>query len=228
MAMVVSGLKCCLAFIDDTIVFSSSFEQHLKDVQLLFDRFRLAKLKLKPTKCRLFQSECEFLGHWVSAEGIGVQKTKEACIQAWLFPKNIHELRAFLGLCIYYRSYVKNFAAVVEPLTQCLRKGVALENTEKRVEAFEKLKSALMDAPILGVPGNDPSCKWVIDSDASSHAAGTVLQQWQDGKLRVIEYSSRVFNRAEHNYCATCRELTAVIFALKVFRLYSLGRHFDL
>jgi len=80
MAMAVSGLKCCLAFTDDTIVFSSSFEQHLKDVQLLFDRFCLAKLKLKRTKCRLFQSECEFVGHSISAKGIGVQKTKVACI----------------------------------------------------------------------------------------------------------------------------------------------------
>jgi len=86
MAMVVSGLKCCLAFIDDIIVFRSSFDQHLKDVQSLFDRFRLEKLKLKWTKCHLFQSECEFLGHWVSAEGIGAQKTKVACIQAWPFP----------------------------------------------------------------------------------------------------------------------------------------------
>jgi len=167
MAMVVSGIKCCLAFIDDTIVFSSSFEQHLKDVQSLFDRFHLAKLKLKPTKCRLFQSECEFLGHWVSAEGIRVQKTKVACIQAWPFRKNIHELCAFLGLCSYYRSYFKNFVAIAEPLTQCLRKGVTLESTQKRVEAFEKLMSALTDAPILGVPGDDTSCKWVVvDSDA--------------------------------------------------------------
>jgi len=186
--MVVSGLKCCLAFIDDTIVFSSSFEQHLNDVQLLFDRLGLVKLKLTPTKCGLFQSECEFLGHWVSVEGIGVQKTNVACIQPWPFPKNIHELRAFLGLCSYYRSYVKNFAAIVELLTQCLRKGIALENTEKRVKAFEKLKLTLMDAPILGVFRDDPSCKWVVDSDASSHAAGTVLQQGQDEKLRVIAY----------------------------------------
>ena len=85
------------------------------------------------------------------------------------------------------------------------------------MEAFQKLKSALTEAPILGVPRDDTSCKWVVDRDASSHAAGAVLQQWKDGKLRVTEYASRVFNRAEHNYCATRRELTAVIFALKVF-----------
>ena len=151
-----------------------------------------------------------------------------ACIQAWPFLKNIHELTVFLGLCSYYRSYIKKFVAIAEPLTQCLRKGIALENTENKVEDFEKLKSALMDAPILGVPRDDPSCKWVVDSDASSHAAAAVHQKWQDRKLRAIEYASQVFNRAERNYCATRRELTAVIFALKVFRPYLLGRHFGL
>ena len=66
-----------------------------------------------------------------------------------------------------------------------------------------------------------------MDSDASSHAAGAVLKRWQDGKLRVMEHASQVFNRAERNYCVTRQELTAVIFALKVFRPYLLGRHFD-
>ena len=82
-----------------------------------------------------------------------------AYVQAWPFPKNIHELRAFLGFCSYYRSYVKNFAAIMELLMQCLRKGIALESTEKKIEAFEKLNSALMDAPIFGVPHYNPSCK---------------------------------------------------------------------
>lgn len=79
MVMVISDLKCCLAFIDDTTVFSSSFE-HLTDLQSPFDRFRSANLKLKRKKCRLFKTECEFLGNWVSSEGIGVQKTKITCI----------------------------------------------------------------------------------------------------------------------------------------------------
>ena len=132
MAMVIGGLKCCLAFIDDTIVFSSSFELHLKDLQSLFDRFRWAKLKLRPAKCRLFQTECEFLGHRVGPDWIAVQDRKVACIQAWPFPENITELRAFLGICSYYRSYVQGFAAIAEPLTQCLR-GEPCEQCQRRV-----------------------------------------------------------------------------------------------
>ena len=228
MAMVVGGLKCCLAFIDDTIVFSSSFEQHLKDLQTLFDRFRWANLKLRPSKCRLFQNECEFLGHKVSSAGLSPQEKKVACVQAWKFPETITELRAFLGICSYYRSYVKGFASIAEPLTQCLRRDIPLERTPEREEAFRRLKKALTEAPILAVPRSDPECTWVVDSDASSYAAGAVLQQYQDGKLRVVEYASRVFNKAERNYCATRRELTAVVFALKVFRPYLLGTKFTL
>jgi len=85
-----------------------------------------------------------------------------------------------------------------------------------------------MDAPILGVPRDDPSCKWVVDSDTSSHASAAVLQQWQDGKLRVIEYASRVFNRAERNYCATRRELTAVFFCSQGFPTIIVGKAFRL
>ena len=183
MSLVVQGLRCCLAFIDDTIVFSSSFSQHLIDVQLLFDRFRAANLKLKPTKCKLFQTECEFLGHHISSDGIAVQESKVACIQSWPFPQNVTELRAFLGICGYYRAYVRSFATIAEPLTQCLRRDIPLEETPERRNAFNRLKRALSEAPVLAVPRDDLECTYVIDSDASSYAAGAVCQQWQDGKL---------------------------------------------
>jgi len=226
MNMVLRGLSCCLAFIDDTLVFSATFEQHLVDLQKLFDRFRAAKLKLKPTKAKLFQNECDFVGHHVSSSGLSVQQKKVACIQNWPFPKNISELRAYLGLCSYYRSYCPNFATIAEPLTECLRRGVPLEPTERRQKAFDRLKQMLSSAPVLAVPRDDPNCQYVIDTDASNFAASGICQQWQDGKLRVIEYASRVFNQAERNYCATRREMAAVIFALRQFRPYLLGRKF--
>jgi len=96
---------------------------------------------------------------------------------------------------------------------QCLRQGVVLESTEKRVEAFEKLKSALRMLQFWGYHKMIPHANgsWIVMWPEQSSNSGKM------GKLRIIEYASRVFNRAERNYCATCRELTAVIFALKVF-----------
>ena len=228
MGLVLQGLSCCLAFIDDVLCFSATFEQHLADVQAMFDRFRAAKLKLKPTKCKLFQTEVDFVGHRVTPNGISVQQRKIACINNWPFPQNITELRAFLGICSYYRSYCRDFATIAEPLTECLRRGVPLEPTDKRMRAFNELKARLTSAPILAVPRDDPSCTYVIDTDASNYGASAIAQQWKDGKLRVIEYASRVFHQAERNYCVTRREMAAVIFALRVFRPYLLGQKFDL
>ena len=227
MAMVLRGLTCCLAYIDDTICFSPSFERHLVDLEAVFDRFRQANLKLKSTKCKLFQTRCKFVGHYVSENGIEVMPEKVACVVGWPFPKTITELRSFLGLCSYYRSFCKGYATIAEPLTQCLRKDVMLTQTPERIAAFDKLKEMLTNTPVLAMPRDDPECTYLVDTDASSVGAGCVLQQWQDGRLRVIEYASRTFNKAERNYCVTRRELAALIFGLKQFRSYLLGRRFQ-
>jgi len=126
MAMVLKGLTCCLCYIDDTICFSPSFNAHLVDLESVFDRFRQANLKLKAAKCKLFQNRCKFVGHIVSANGVEVDPAKVACVKNWPFPKTITELRQFLGLCSYYRTFCMWFAKVADPLTECLRKEVPL------------------------------------------------------------------------------------------------------
>lgn len=194
----------------------------------MFDRFRKANLKLKAAKCKLFQEQCKFVGHIVSGRGIEVDPAKIACIVNWPFPRTISELRGFLGLCSYYRSFCPGFATVADPLTECLRKGVTLCHTPERQAAFDKLKQMLTSTPVLAMPRDDPDCTYVIDSDASGTGGSAILQQWQDGKLRVIEYASRTFNASERAYCATRREMAALIFGLKQFRPYLLGRRFQI
>jgi len=105
---------------------------------------------------------------------------------------------------------------------------MGLQWSVERQAAFDQLKQMSTMAPTLATPRDDPDCLYVVDSDASSFGASSVLQQWQDGKLRVIEYASRTFNRAERAYCATRREMAALIFGLKMFRSYLLGRHFQI
>ena len=101
MSLVLRGLACTLAYIDDTITFSPSFEAHLVDLQKVLDRFKKADLKLKPTKCKFFQQRVKFVGHYVSANGVEVNDAKLACIVNWSFSRSISELRSFLGTCSY-------------------------------------------------------------------------------------------------------------------------------
>lgn len=105
-----------------------------------------------------------------------------------------------------------------------LRKNVPVVPTAERLRAFEELKSALTSAPALGIFRNEGDI--VVDIDASSTSAGAVCQQWQNGHLIVLEYASRCFSSAKRNYCASRREFCGLIFALKHFRVYLLGRKF--
>jgi len=226
MALVLHGLTylCCLAFIDDCIVTSRSFEDHVRHVELVLQRFHQANLKLKPGKCQLFQSNLKFLGHIVSSGGVEVNPDKVATILAWPFAQNITELRGFIDICNYYRSFCPSFSTIIEPLTEMLRKDVPIEPTEERLAAFNALKAMLSFPPALAMSTDDEA--WVVDVDCSAFGVGAVAQQWQNGKLKVIEYASKTLNRAERFYCATRRKLLAMIFALKHFRFYLLGNYF--
>ena len=228
MSMVLKGLNwvTCCAYIDDTVVMGRTFSEAAKNLEEVLQRFRQAKLKLKPKKCKFFQLKIKFCGFLVSSQAIEVNPERVNCVVAWKFPRTLTELRGFLGLCSYYRSFCPGFANVAEPLTECLRKGVPLCWTERRQLAFDQLKNFLVTAPVLGMPSDDVNCTYVLDCDASQIGAGAVLQQWQDGKLKVIEYASRVFSAPERSYCVTRREMAALIFGLKHFRQYLLGRHF--
>ena len=133
-------------------------------------------------------------------------------------------MRGFVSLCSYYRAFCPGFSAIAEPLNECLRKGFTREWTERRQEAFDKLKSLLVSPPVLATPIDDGL--YVLDVDSSMLGAGAVLQQYQNGALRVIEYASRTFNSAERRYCATRLEMAGLVFGLRHFRQYLLGRKF--
>ena len=122
-----------LLYLDDILVFSDTFESHLERLEVVFQRLQQQGLKVKPSKCNLFRKECHYLGHVVSAEGIGTNPEKVAAIISWQQPKSEKELRAFLGLAGYYRRFVKGFSKLAAPLHALLtkqgcKKGAAWRN----------------------------------------------------------------------------------------------------
>ena len=217
----------CLVFLDDVVTFGDTFSQTLENYRQFCERMRTAGLKLKPSKCSLFQKSVSFLGHVVSEEGIGTDPEKIAAVQSWPVPKKRKEVRSFLGLVGYYRKFIPDCSTVAKPLTELTSPSVTFEWTEGCQEAFEALKQSLLQAPILGYPKEDAG-QFILDTDASDVGLGAVLSQVQGDKEVVLAYASRTFSPAEANYCVTRRELLAIVHSVKLFKSYLLLRPFKI
>ncbi|MES9881596.1 MAG: reverse transcriptase domain-containing protein [Sedimenticola sp.] len=223
MEVILSGLhwETCLLYIDDIIVFADSFGQHLERLSEILSRIESAGLKLSPKKCRLFKHEVEFLGHVVSENGIATDPRKIEVVKNWPTPKTVHDVRSFLGLCSYYRRFVKHFADIARPLHQLTEKATQYKWTDACEQAFDTLKQALITAPILCYPSIRTN--FILDTDASGVGIGAVLSQCDGDDERVVAYYSRALGKAERNYCITRKELLAVVESVKHFHHYLYG-----
>ena len=211
----------CLIYLDDIISFGVSFDQELERLTRVFDRLRQAGLKLKPSKCHLFQDQVEFLGHLVSKEGVSTCPEKIAAVQDWPVPTTVKEVRSFLGLCSYYRRFVQGFAQIARPLNALVKKDQKFQWTAQCHEAFNTLKQSLVSAPVLAYPTQ--TGQFILDTDASKEAVGAVLSQVQDGQEKVIAYYSKALNVHERHYCVTRLEMLAVVSAVRKFKSYLWG-----
>ena len=189
--------EICLVYLDDIIVIAKDFSQHLERLCQVFDKLRAASLKLKPSKCKLFQREVIFLGHKVSAAGITPDPQKIQAVRSWPRARTLRDVRAFLGLAGYYRSHIEIFAKIAKPLHDLTKKHQTFCWDECMEEAFVTLKTKLTSAPVLATPKDEGL--YCVDSDASDCHVEAVLQQNQDGVYKVIAYASRVLSAAERN-----------------------------
>ena len=212
----------CLVYMDDVITPSRTFEDGIIRLEHILERLTHANLKLKPSKCTLFQKEIKFLGHVVSESGITTDPEKISDVRDWPIPTTAKQVRSFLGLCSYYRRFVQSFAKIARPLHRLCEKQTKFEWTEECTQSFETLKSQLTTAPILAYPL--PDLGFILDTDASDKSVGAVLSQSQEGSERVIAYMSKTMNKHEQQYCVTRKELLAVVIALKTFHSYLYGQ----
>jgi hypothetical protein len=229
MQFVVSGLlmEQCLCYIDDVIIFSQTFDDHLYDLDQVFGRFRRAKLKLKPSKCELVRQSVNFLGHVVSKDGIAPNPEKVESIQRVPKLESIPAVRSFLGMTGYYRQFVPNYGVIAAPLydaTKALAKGERFSArwSPDLHEAFRILKEALLSAPILAYPNMEKP--FLLYTDASNAGVGYALAQvGEDGKEHPIHFGSKKFTDTETRYSITEKECLAVVRAFTQFRQYLLG-----
>lgn len=218
--------KVCFVYMDDIIIFSTSLQEHMENLRLVFEKLRQARFKIQLDKSEFLRKEVEFLGHVITPEGIKPNPKKILAIQNFPIPKTVKEIKSFLGLLGYYRRFIKNFAKLTKPFTQCLKKGEKIEHTNEFKQTFELCKNILCNDPILQFP--DFEKPFNLTTDASNFALGAVLSQGPIGRDLPVAYASRTLNPAETNYSTIEKELLAVVWAVKYFRPYLFGKKFTI
>lgn len=216
--------KFVLVFLDDILIYSRSTEEHERNVREVMELLRKHKLYAKASKCELFKTKVEFLGHMVDEKGIHMMEDKVRAMQEWPPPKSVAELQSFLGAIGYYRKFVRMFSDKAAPLTKLLQKGQPFVWAGEQEQAFQSLKEAVSSKPVLILP--NPSLPYVITTDASGFAVGGTLSQDQGEGLQPIAYLSKKMLPAELNYPTHEQELLAIIVALKAWRHYVAGSPF--
>jgi hypothetical protein len=200
--------RSLLLYLDDIVVFSSSFETHLERLEVVLRRLRQHNLKLKMNKCHFFQTEVKYLGHIISSKGVATDPEKIRAVAEWKRPNTLTELRSFLGFASYYSRFVEGFVQCAAPLHRLV--GVLQQGRKKPCSqalhdhwdpacetAFDQLKQKLVRAPVLGYA--DFSKPFILEVDASHAGLGAVLSQDQGGGRRPVAYASRGLHATERN-----------------------------
>ncbi|GBG86550.1 hypothetical protein CBR_g41613 [Chara braunii] len=181
--------KFVVVCLDDILIFSKSAEEHAQHFETVLSLLRQHKYKVNLEKCEFGRTKILYLGHEVSAEGIRPEDAKVASIRDWPRPQTVTEVRSFLGMCGYYRNFVKNYSTVASPLTDLTRLDTPWDWSDECEGVFKRLKHALMNHEVLMVP--DPQKPFIVTTDASQYGIGAVLAQQDGKKLRPIEYMSK-------------------------------------
>src|SRR5215212_3810604 len=214
-----------LVYIDDILIFSKTKKDHFKHIHLVLNKLRENQLYAKPSKCNFLTDSIEYLGHIVTSEGIKVDPHKIKTIKKWPIPKNVSEIRSFLGITGYYRRFVEGYSKIAKPITDLLHKDTKFEWTTNCQQAYQTLKDKLISAPILKT--YDPEVAIRITTDASDFAIGAVLEQQFDDKWYPIAFELRKLSKAKENYAVHEKEILAIVHSIKLWRHYLEGHEFQ-
>ena len=191
------NLIYCLIYLDDLIVFLQMAEEHLHQLHVIFDWLREYNLKLKPSKCSLFKERISYLAHEVSKQGVWPSNTNLKAIVEYALLQTYTEIRAFLSLIGHYRQFIKGFAQIAQPLNKHLageeasRKLEWVSLSEEALEAFQALKQACMNSPVLAFA--DYTKDFLLKMDASKEGLRAVLSKKQeDGQFHLVAFGSWV------------------------------------
>ena len=184
---------------DDVIICSATFEEHLELLKSLFDKFRESGIQLKLSKCLFACEEVDFLGYHLSREGIKPQERLITAVNRFKSPENKRDLKGFLGLAGFYRNFIAIFAEISQPLNKLTNDHIEFTWNDECEESFSKIKKLLSTYPVLAFPNiGEP---FFIEVDASDHAVGGVLSQRdENGDIHPVSYFSTTLKGAQKNW----------------------------
>lgn len=213
-----------MAYLDDIVVYSDTFEDHLRHLKDVLEKLRAAGITLNPNKAQIAETRISLLGFVIDDGRVAPCPEKLQSILEYPRPSDVSSLRRYLGLMNFYRHFIPGCAALQAPLTRLLRKSERWSWGPEQEAAFIRLSNALVDTANLRLP--DLNRPFVIQTDASNLGLGAVLLQEHEAELRPVAFASRSLTPAEVNYSTTEKECLAIIFALSKFDMFVDGTTF--
>ena len=227
MESVLQGIPKVVVYLDDILITGETEEEHLKILDEVLERLEKAGLRVKKPKCRFMVPSVNYLGHQIDSEGLHPLADKVKAVEEAPAPRNVQELKSFLGLLTYYGKFLPNMSSVLAPLYRLLGKDTPWSWATAEKKSFQAAKDLLTSSQLL--VHYNPKLQLVLACDASAYGVGAVLaHKMPDGSERPIGYASRSLSKAERNYSQLEREGLACIFGTKKFNSYLFGHHFEL
>lgn len=228
MNKILDGMAGTVVYLDDILVYSKNREDHYRILDNVLKKIGESGLRINPEKCRFLKEQIKFLGHIISRKGIQTDPSKTDAIRTFGRPKCVKNLRSFLGICNYYRKFIKGYAEksrILEAL--CGKNNGKLTWTDVHDKAFDEMKIALTNPPVLGFPNTQK--EFILDTDASFDTIGAVLSQRNsENEEVVIAYGSHAMSAHEVGYCITRKELLSIYYFCNHFSHYLYGKKFTL
>ncbi|CAD6198484.1 unnamed protein product [Caenorhabditis auriculariae] len=223
----ISGLNGVAAYLDDIIVTGRSTDEHRRNLEALFDRIHNYGFRVRLPKCNFLMPEIRYLGHIIDKDGRRPDPEKVRAITKMPQPKDVQQLRSFLGMITYYGNFIDKMRQIRTPLDALLKKDTRFEWSPECQDAFKRVKDVLA-SPLL-LTHFDPTLDIIVAADASDYGIGAViLHRYADGSEKAICHASRSLTDAEKKYAQIEKEGLGLVFAVRKFHRYIFGRRFTL
>ncbi|MGL4849428.1 MAG: reverse transcriptase domain-containing protein, partial [Clostridium sp.] len=206
-----------LVYLDDILIFSNTFESHLKHLEIVLKSLEVLRLKANRQKCKLCKDSVLFLGYQISKDGMTIPLQQQSRGLQFKTPGTKKELQSFIGFTVYFRKFIKNYTKTMLPLYKCTEKG-KFQMSKEAIEACDVIRKVIGDGPCLKLP--DFNRPFILYTDASNFVIGGALMQKYDEEELPVFFISRKLNSADINYTVTEKECLAVVWCIKSFKTY--------